>query len=310
MEDDIDVSIKTTIDSYSGKSVSFNSESSESDYISIDDENASLLRHNNNLYNRIKKEHNNYYGLVLLVLSALAFSTMSLCVRIENKKYPFFQTVFARSIFQMFASYISCKLIRINPWGQPEHYFLLICRGACNAIGIILYFAGMSYLPLTDNTVVFLTGPALTALISWFIIDEKLSILNGFLSVFSLIGIIFVSNPQFIFQGDNNNNSEYFLLPFFGACMGAFAYIIMRYIGMGVHYLVHVFYFGIVTTIISFFALFIFHVQEPIMPESKFDWIIHILIAISAFIGQCLLNRGLQFCSTGSGILFYLLIYL
>jgi len=80
--------------------------------------------------------------------------------------------------------------------------------------------------------------------------------------------------------------------------MGAFAYIIVRYIGSGVHYLVHVFYFGVVSTVISAFSLFIFHIQDPIMPESLFDWIIHILIAISAFIGQCLLNIGLKFCGT------------
>jgi len=94
--------------------------------------------------------------------------------------------------------------------------------------------------------------------------------------------------------------------------MGAFAYIIVRYIGSGVHYLVHVFYFGVVSTVISAFSLFIFHIQDPIMPESLFDWIIHILIAISAFIGQCLLNRGLQLCAAGPGTLvnIYIFIYI
>jgi len=303
MEDDTDFSNRATIDSFSGKSITFNTDFSESESISIDDENASLLRNNTNINIQIKKEHSELYGLLLMALSALAFSIMSLCVKIGNKKYPFFQTFLARSIFQIFGSYISCKFIRINPWGQPEHYFLLICRGACSTIGMILYFAGMTYIPLADNTVVFFTEPAITVLIAWFILDEKLSILNGFLSVFSLIGVVFISKPQFIFQGDNDTNTTcpvYFLLPFFGACMGTFAYIIIRYIGMGVHYLVHVFYFGVVSTILSFFALFIFHVQDPIMPESKFDWMIHIVIGISAFIGQCLLIRGLKFCSVGT----------
>ncbi|ORX79146.1 hypothetical protein BCR32DRAFT_234457 [Anaeromyces robustus] len=304
MEDDSNISNKTTIDSYSGKSITIYLESSESESISIDDENASLLRHNTNINPLIKKEHSENYGLILMALSALAFSIMSLCVRVENKKYPFFQTVFARSIFQIFGSYIGCKIIRINPWGQPEHYFLLLCRGACSAIGIILYFSGLSHLPLVDNTVIYFTGPAVTSLIAWFILDDRLTTLNGFLSVFSLFGVVLISEPQLLFQGDDNSSnpcSVYFLLPLFGACMGSFAYIIIRYIGMGIHYLVHIFYFGIASTIISFFALFIFHVQDPIMPESTTDWLIHIVIGVSAFVSQCLFNRGLQFCSTGPG---------
>jgi len=77
---------------------------------------------------------------------------MSLCVKVANKKYPFFQAVFTRSIFQVIGGYIGCKIIKINPWGHPDYRFLLICRGMCGAIGITLFFAGMTYLPLGDNT--------------------------------------------------------------------------------------------------------------------------------------------------------------
>lgn len=77
---------------------------------------------------------------------------MSLCVKIGNKKYPFFQTVFAYSIFQVIGGYFGCKLAKISFWGHFEHNFLLVCRGLCGAIGISLFFAGMTYLPLADNT--------------------------------------------------------------------------------------------------------------------------------------------------------------
>jgi len=77
---------------------------------------------------------------------------MSLCIKIGNKKYPFFQTCFSLSIFQIIGSFIGCKIIRINPFGHQDNYFFLVCRGVTNAIGVILFFAGMTYLPLVDNT--------------------------------------------------------------------------------------------------------------------------------------------------------------
>jgi len=231
---------------------------------------------------------------------------MSLCVKVANKKYPFFQAVFTRSIFQVIGSFIGCKIIKINPWGHPDYRFLLVARGACGAIGMTLFFAGMTYLPLADNTVVFFSGPAITAIIAWFILDEKLTFWDSFLSSISLLGVVLVAKPEFIFPSDSDNdyidlNTIYCLLPFFGACMGSFAYILVRYIGYGVHFLVHVMYFGIVSSVISGFALFIFHTQYPIFPESLFDWVIHILIAVSGFIGQCLLNKSIQLCAAGPG---------
>lgn len=246
-------------------------------------------------------------GLILMTLSAFAFSTMSLCVKIGNKKYPFFQSVFARSIFQVIGGYIGCKLVKTNPFGKREQYFLLVCRGLAGAVGMTLFFAGMTYLPLADNTVVFFTGPAITSLFAWVFLREELTLFDGVMSGLCLFGVSLVARPHFMFPNDDPNatpyNSVAFLLPFIGASMAAVAYVIVRFIGKNVHYLVHVFYFGLVSTVISFSALFILHVQEPMMPESLYDWFIHIVIAISAFIGQCLLNSGLQLCAAGPGTL-------
>jgi len=305
MEDDNDLSIRTTIDSNSRKSGSTNSDFSESDIITIYDEHASLLRHSDTSNNINKKNNQKCLGLILMTLAILVFSIMSICVRISNKKNPYFQSVFTCSIFQVIGGYIGCKLIRINPWGHSDHYFLLTCHGICIAISMTLFFAGMGYLPLADNTAIFFSGPTITGIIAWFVLDEQLTKFDGLFSSISLLGVILISKPDFLFPSDEviDYNSMYFLIPFFGACMGSFGYIIMRFIGNGIHYLVHIFYFGIVSTIISGFSLFIFHIQDPVMPNSGSDWMIYIIIAISAFIGHYLLNRGLQLCATGPGTL-------
>ncbi|ORX54239.1 hypothetical protein BCR36DRAFT_348298 [Piromyces finnis] len=294
---DSGISNVTTIDSLSGKTLSINIENLDSEIETIDNEDVSLLRHNNILSIYRKRKNNEYWGIILMILSTIAFSLMTLCVKISNKKYSFLQAVFTRSIFQVIAGYIGCKIIRIRPWGDTDHNFLLICRGTCSSIGMILFFAGIAYLPLADNTVVLFSGPAITSIIAWFILDEKLTRSDGLLSFTSLLGIVVIASPEFILPNNYQYNAVFYLLPFFGACMSSFAYIFIRYIGNGVHFLVHIFFSGIVSSIISGFLLFVFHSQDPILPESTFDWIIHILIAISAFIAQCFTNKGIQICT-------------
>lgn len=278
--------------------------------VNLSNENTPLVQANyeeNVIETQTKKEKDEVFGLIIMALSAFAFSTMSLCVKISNKKYPFFQSVFSRSILQVVGGYIGCKLAKTSAFGKPNQRLLLICRGAAGAIGMTLFFAGMTYLPLADNTVVFFTGPAITAIFAWLVLGEELTIFDGTLSISCLFGVSLMSRPHFLFPHDNVEakpyDSIYLLLPFIGASMAAAAYVIVRFLGRGVHYLVHVLYFGIVSTIVSGSALFIFHIQEPMWPETTFDWFIHISIAVTAFIGQCLLNRGLQLAPAGPGTL-------
>jgi len=318
MSEDNDISNIATIDSLSGKSVSIQSYYSDSETIEIDDENASLLRHHDPSNNRNKKENNEKLGLILMALSALLFSIMSLCAKIVNKKYPFFQSVLILSIVQMLGSYIGCNLARISSWGYPQQYLEMVCRGTFGALAITLYFSGLTYLTLGDNTAIFFTTPAFITIIAWILLGDKLTVFDSLISLFSILGVLLVSKPQFLFIRDSNNdssdnndnsndnhnnNSIYFLLPLIGAFMAAFAYVMIRDIGKEIHYLIHRFYFGVVSTAISACSLFIFKIQDPVLPESLFDWIIYGFIGISAFLGQYLLHQGIQHCTSGSGTL-------
>jgi len=65
MSDDFDISNVTTIDSFSGKSVSVDIENSEIEANTIDDENASLLRHSNTSSLSRKTENNESLGIIL-----------------------------------------------------------------------------------------------------------------------------------------------------------------------------------------------------------------------------------------------------
>lgn len=151
--------------------------------------------------------------------------------------------------------------------------------------------------------VVFFLGPAFTAILAAIVLGEAFTLFDGICSVICLIGVILVSKPQFLFgQTDESNNTQATndwirLLAIFCALLGAFmsavAYVIVRKVGRGVHFMVHVVSFGSISTVGSLIGMFAF--QEPIMPRSGYEISMLLLVGISAFIGQCFLNQGYFF---------------
>ncbi|KAG1146709.1 hypothetical protein G6F37_000288 [Rhizopus arrhizus] len=248
-------------------------------------------------------------GLLYMTLSALGFSSMSLFVKLSGTSFPSFEIVFARSSIQALFGLLCCALLKINPLGEKGVRKWLFFRGLAGTIGISLFFFSITQLPLADATVVFFLGPAFTAILAAIVLGEAFTLFDGICSVICLIGVILVSKPQFLFgQTDESNNTQATsdwirLFAIFCALLGAFmsavAYVIVRKVGRGVHFMVHVVSFGSISTVGSLIGMFAF--QEPIMPRSGYEISMLLLVGVSAFIGQCFLNQGLQMAPAGPG---------
>lgn len=125
---------------------------------------------------------------------------------------------------------------------------------------------------------------------------------DGICSVACMIGVVLVSKPQFLFGGNSAHNddsaetiSEWkrlfaILCALLGAVMSAVAYVTVRKIGRGAHFLVHVVYFGLVSAVVSPIGMALF--QIPVMPHGSYEYSMLLLVGLSAFIGQCFLNQG------------------
>jgi drug/metabolite transporter (DMT)-like permease len=115
-----------------------------------------------------------------------------------------------------------------------------------------------------------------------------------------MIGVVLVSKPQFLFGGGDNSKNEgdiselkrlfAILCALLGAVMSAVAYVTVRKIGRGAHFMVHVVYFGFVSAIVAPIGMFLF--QTPVMPHGPYEYGMLVLVGLSAFIGQCFLNQG------------------
>ncbi|KAI9252801.1 hypothetical protein BDA99DRAFT_520113 [Phascolomyces articulosus] len=251
------------------------------------------------------------HGLLLLGLSALAFTFSALFVKQCGNKLPIFEIVFARSSIQLVLALASCVLLRVNPFGNKSGVCLwLFVRGFVGSLGLILFFYSLTKLSLFEATVMFFLGPAFTTVLVAILFNDTFTVFDGFCSILCTAGVLLISQPRHLFgRRDDDNSSKDMQRTFAivcaltGAFMSAAAYVAVRKVGKRVHFMTHVFYVGFIATIMSLVGLFAF--QEFILPQEHLlvDWIHLALVGLLAFIGQCLLNQGLKLAPAGPGTL-------
>lgn len=143
--------------------------------------------------------------------------------------------------------------------------------------------------------VVFFLSPTFTAILAASILGEAFTLFDGLCATLCMVGAILVSKPTFLFGGDDVESDSVHralavLAALVGALMAAIAYVTVRKIGKGAHFLVHTVYFGGISTVTSIPLLFAF--QEYVAPEGWKEYGMLLMTGVLAFAGQCLLNRG------------------
>ncbi|KAI8822226.1 uncharacterized protein EV422DRAFT_495087 [Fimicolochytrium jonesii] len=262
-------------------------------------------------------------GLSFMALSALLFSLMSVLVKISGQDFPFLEIVFARSLIQFSCGVVACLALGVMPWGPPTlNKFWLIARGSAGATGLALYFYTIVNMPLGDGMTIFFTGPAFTAVLAWLCLGEPLTRLDIGATVACLAGVTLVSQPDgdsrfSILTGAGKTKATSVIAPLAalaGAIMSSVAYVLVRKIGSRAHFMVHVTYFGLMSSLLSGFALLITSSPTsttttsslPAIPPTQWtptQYLTMCSVGLSAFIAQCFLNAGLQRANAGPATL-------
>ncbi|KAJ2875373.1 hypothetical protein GGH93_001654 [Coemansia aciculifera] len=233
-------------------------------------------------------------GYILMSASALGFAANSACVKaLSLSNIPSLEIVFARSVLQLGLGLLGCLYYQISPLGTQQRSWLVL-RGLAGAFGNACFFYAVTVMTLADATVVFFTGPVFSALFANWMLGEPYGKFDRLASVVCLLGIMLVVKPQ----GQLGWGAVAALA---GAISGALAYCVVRKVGRGVHSMVHVVYFGALSFVGS--AVMMFLVQVPRMPKTGSEWALMLAVGVFAFIGQVLLNRGLQLAPTGPATL-------
>lgn len=162
----------------------------------------------------------------------------------------------------------------------------------------------LSYLDVSDATVITFLVPTLTAFVCWVALNEPFTISEASAGLMALVGVLFIARPSFLApaidgveldaesQGDSHawldGLSAGGLLPpvkatpversiavacaMLGAFSAATAYATIRVIGKRAHSLVSVNYFAMLATVSSFVIIMVHPDLHFEIPSSAVQW--------------------------------------
>ncbi len=228
-------------------------------------------------------------GALLMITSALAFSVMTVFVKLAGERLPSQEIVVARAVISLVLSYALLRRAGISPWGHDRRW--LWFRGLLGFAGLSCVYGAVTRLPLAEATVLQFLHPPMTALLAGYLLGEAISRRIVFASILSLAGILLVSRPAILF-----GNATAPLEPMWvaaalaGAFFSAAAYVVVRRLSAREDPLVIVFYFPLITLPAALPTV----VNHAVWPVGL-DWLWLLGVGIATQIGQVSLTRGLSY---------------
>lgn len=228
-----------------------------------------------------------------MLLSAFAFSLMTMFVKLGGRRLPWQELVFARAAVTLVLSYAWLRWLEVPAFGV--HRKLLVVRGTFGFLGLSSVYYAVTHLPLAEATVIQYLYPPLTATLASVFLREPFE-RSVFVSMgLGLAGLVLIAQPSALFGGIAAPlDLGGVIAAFFGALFSACAYVTVRTLGQGEHPLVIVFYFPLVAFPASLATLG----DSAIWPEGV-EWCWLLLLGVSTQVGQVAVTRG--FASAAAG---------
>jgi drug/metabolite transporter (DMT)-like permease len=219
-----------------------------------------------------------------MTLSALAFSIMSVLVKVVSPRLPTGEIVLARAVFTLVISYAMLRRLKLPVWGTKRG--ALVSRGLLGSGALACYYLAIAKLPLADATTLHFTQPLLTALLAWWLLGERVGWAAAFAIACGLAGVTLVVHPG-VPLGDGADPFGV-TIALASAALSSLAYVTVRQLAKTEHPLVIVFYFPLIATPLAIpWALYDF-----VWP-SAVDWIALAGIGIATQVGQVFLTKAL-----------------
>ncbi|HEX9106659.1 MAG TPA: DMT family transporter [Longimicrobiales bacterium] len=226
-------------------------------------------------------------GLRYMALGAFFFSFMSLLVKLGGRRLPTQEMVLARSATMLLLSWIGLRRAGLS-WIGARHRPLLVMRGAFGFAALSCFYFALVRLPLGDANVIQFTNPAFTALFATWVLGERLRLREVGAVVTSLAGVTLIARPSFLFGGVSALDPRVVGIAVLGAICSAAAYVTVRR-AEGVHALVIIFYFSLVSVIGSIPAGW----SAMVWPTPA-EWLLLFAIGATTQIAQLYMTRGFQ----------------
>ena len=235
-------------------------------------------------------------GALMMMLSALAFSVMTVLVKLAGERLPSQELVVARAIVSLVLSWSLLRRAGVSPWGRDKRWLWI--RGALGFAGLSCVYGAVTHLPLAEATILQYLYPAITALLAGVFLGEAISRRIIAATAASLAGVLLVARPTLLFGGVAPPLDPFWVgIAMCGAACSAAAYVVVRKLSQsGEDPLVIVFYFPLITIPLALPTM----LPNFVWPEGT-EWLLLLGIGVATQIGQVSLTRGLAILPAAQG---------
>ncbi|KAI0629271.1 DUF6-domain-containing protein [Trametes polyzona] len=268
----------------------------------------------------------NNTGLLLVAAAQFFFALMNVWVKKLNTlaAVPALELIYVR----MGITWICCvAYMYINKIPDPilgpkEVRLLLLVRGCFGFVGLFSLYYSLQYLSLSDATVLQFLAPIFTAISGAVLLREPLSWREVAAGVASLIGVVLIARPQFLFgtQVDPGAPTDdgaadvtpaqrllavgvtihQYSVALMGTLGAAGAYTTIRALGKRAHPLHNLVSYS--TQCVIFTTIAMLALRIPVVIPTQWEWLaMLLLIGLFGFTAQFFLTAGLQRETAGRG---------
>ena len=224
-----------------------------------------------------------------MAIGAFWFSIMGLLVKLAGRRLGSMEIVLARGVITLGLSWWSLHRLGVSPWGTNRR--LLTLRGTLGSTALLCYFYSLVHLPLGEATLIQNVNPVFATLLAAAILDEALRAPEVLCLVASLIGVMLIAHPPWLFGGAPTPATDFrtVLIALMGAACSGAAYTLVRKMRGKEHPLVIVAYLPLLSVPMSLpFAIATWR-----WPNAM-EWVLLLGIGVTTQLAQVSMTRGLQ----------------
>lgn len=223
-----------------------------------------------------------------MLVGAFWFSVMSVLVKLAGQRLPSMEIVFFRGILTLAMSYAIVKRLRITPVLGTNRR-LLVQRGVLGAAALACFLFSLTHLPLAESTLIQYMNPVFAILVAHWWFGEKMGRGEWFALVASLIGVLLVTRPSFLFGGVASGiHPGHALIALMGGAFSGSAYATIRQMPKERPEVV-VLYLPLMSVPMSLpFIASNWHMPTPV------EWLLLVGIGVATQLAQTSMTKGLQ----------------
>ncbi|XP_055607778.1 solute carrier family 35 member G1-like [Uranotaenia lowii] len=252
-----------------------------------------------------------YLGIILATVSSLFFSLCSVIVKGLVEVNPIELATF-RFIGVLLPS-IPIAIYKEESFFPRGKRIILVLRCFVGTTGLMLSFYAFRHMPLADASVIIFSTPVFVAIFARLFLRESCGIFNVITIVLTLIGVVLITRPPFLFEEGSSSSggssglaeeqtieSNYDVwgpvAALSSTLFGANAYVLLRAL-KGLHFSVIMTNFGAFALVYTLIVCY--YLGALCWPLCGSDRMLVIALALFSFGGQILLTLALQYEQAG-----------